>query len=101
MTYRPLLRWKRGEQTALANLDEAHKREVQPLLVIKGHSYDPPQGQSNDPAFDTRIVQDADRLRGAWLVTELPLILEMLTRTQSALAASRLSLGSLLYSMVR
>lgn len=66
MTYRPLLRWKRGEQTALANLDEAHKREVQPLLVIKGHSYDPPQGQSNDPAFDTRIVQDADRLRGAW-----------------------------------
>lgn len=66
MTYRPLLRWKRGEQNALANLTAAHKREVRPLLTLTGHSYDPPEGHSVDAAFDARILQDAQRLSAAW-----------------------------------
>lgn len=66
MYYRPLLRWKRGEQTALANLADVQKARISPLLTISGHIYNPAPGQAVDPAFDARIVQDAERLALAW-----------------------------------
>ncbi len=66
MTYRPLLRWKRGEQSAVANLSPQLKRETLPLLTLTGHSYNPASGATVDAAFDARIAQDAERLRTAW-----------------------------------
>ncbi|MFC5518849.1 beta family protein [Kaistia terrae] len=66
MIYRPLLRWKRGEQTALTNLVAAHNRVVEPLLTVTGHSYNPLSGDTVDAAFDARITHDAVRLRLAW-----------------------------------
>lgn len=64
--YRPILRFKRGEQTALTNLTDAHKGETKPLLNITSHSLNPPPGGETDRAFDQRITQDADRLCSAW-----------------------------------
>ncbi|MFG1381257.1 beta family protein [Xanthobacter versatilis] len=64
--YRPLLRWKRGEQTALTNLVSGHKDATKPLLNIMPHAFNPPPGGDADGAFDQRIVQDADRLNSAW-----------------------------------
>lgn len=64
--YRPLLRWKRGEQTALANLSNAHKATTKPLLNLTAHAFNPPPGGDTDGAFDQRIAQDAERLNSAW-----------------------------------
>lgn len=64
--YRPMLRWKRGEQTALAKIADEDKGVVWPVLTIAGHAYDPLGGDGVDPAFDARIAQDAARLRDAW-----------------------------------
>lgn len=66
MTYRPILRFKRGEQTALTNLSDANKAATKPLLNIASHAFNPPPGSETDGAFDQRIVQDADRLNSAW-----------------------------------
>lgn len=66
MTYRPILRFKRGEQTALTNLASAHKAATKPLLNIASHGFNPPSGGDTDSAFDQRIEQDADRLNTAW-----------------------------------
>lgn len=66
MTYRPILRFKRGEQTALTNLSNDHKAATKPLLNISSHVFNPPPGGDTDGAFDQRIVQDADRLNSAW-----------------------------------
>lgn len=66
MVYRPLLRWKRGEQTALAHLSDDLKRRTLPLVAITSHSYDPPRGHAVDVNFDARITQDAERLRATW-----------------------------------
>lgn len=66
MTYRPILRFKRGEQTALTNLSDAHKAAMKPLLNIPSHAFNPPPGGDTDGAFDQRIAQDADRLNSAW-----------------------------------
>ncbi|OLP60325.1 hypothetical protein BJF93_15320 [Xaviernesmea oryzae] len=66
MTYRPILRFKRGEQTALTNLSAAQKAGTVPLLNIASHSFNPPPGGETDVAFDQRIAQDADRLNSAW-----------------------------------
>lgn len=65
-TYRPILRFKRGEQTALANLTHQQKAATKPLINITSHPYNPPAGSATDTAFDLRIVQDADRLNAAW-----------------------------------
>lgn len=64
--YRPILRFKRGEQTALTNLSDAHKAATKPLLNITPHSFNPPPGTETDGTFDQRITQDADRLCSAW-----------------------------------
>jgi hypothetical protein len=66
MTYRPILRFKRGEQTALTNLSAAHKAATVPLFNIEPYAYNPPPGSDTDGAFDQRIAQDADRLNSAW-----------------------------------
>lgn len=66
MTYRPILRSKRGEQTALANLSAAQKSATIPLVNIASHAFNPPPGSDKDGAFDQRIAQDADRLNSAW-----------------------------------
>lgn len=66
MVYRPILRFKRGEQTALTNLSAAHKGATIPLLNIASHAYNPPPGGDTDGAFDQRIAQDADRLNSVW-----------------------------------
>lgn len=65
MTYRPILRFKRGEQTALTNLSDAQKAVTKPLLNISSHAFNPPPGGDTDGAFDQRIAQDADRLNSA------------------------------------
>jgi len=66
MPYRPILRFKRGEQTALANLESHQKAATIPLLNIASHAFNPPPGGNRDGAFDQRIVQDAERLNSAW-----------------------------------
>lgn len=66
MLYRPLLRWKRGEQTAATNLSTTNKEAVLPVITLSGHAYNPLPGLTTDPAFDARIVQDAERLKVAW-----------------------------------
>ncbi|WP_374300485.1 hypothetical protein [Paracoccus sp. (in: a-proteobacteria)] len=66
MPYRPILRFKRGEQTALTNLSAAQKGATVPLLNIASHAFNPPPGADTDGAFDQRIAQDADRLNSAW-----------------------------------
>jgi hypothetical protein len=66
MPYRPILRFKRGEQTALTNLSAAHKMATKPILNIASHTFNPPPGADTDGAFDQRIAQDADRLNAAW-----------------------------------
>lgn len=66
MIYRPLLRFKRGEQTALANLSGDHKAATKPLLNIASHVFNPPPGGDTDGAFDQRIAQDAERLNSVW-----------------------------------
>ena len=64
--YCPVLRWKRGEQTALTNLFPAQKETTKPILNLIAHSFDPPNGNTTDNAFDQRLDQDADRLSAAW-----------------------------------
>lgn len=64
--YRPILRFKRGEQTALTNLSSAHKVATKPLLNVVSHEFNPPPGHDADPTFDQRILQDAERLNAAW-----------------------------------
>ncbi|MEQ9146048.1 MAG: beta family protein [Parvibaculaceae bacterium] len=64
--YRPILRFKRGEHTALLNLSDAHKAATKPLLNIISHSFNPPRDSDTDSTFDQRITQDADRLCSAW-----------------------------------
>lgn len=66
MSFRPILRFKRGEQTALTNLSAAHKAATKPLLNIASHAFNPPPGGNTDGTFDQRIAQDADRLNSAW-----------------------------------
>lgn len=66
MTYRPILRFKRGEQTALTNLSGTHKAATKPLLNISSHDFNPPPDSETDSTFDQRIAQDADRLNLAW-----------------------------------
>ncbi len=66
MIYSPILRFKRGEQTALTNLSNAHKVAIKPLLNITSHDFNPPPGGDTDGTFDLRIAQDADRLNSAW-----------------------------------
>jgi hypothetical protein len=66
MIYTPILRFKRGEQTALTNLSDAHKAATKPLLNIASHDFNPPPGGDTDGTFDQRISQDADRLNSAW-----------------------------------
>lgn len=66
MAYRPILRFKRGEQTALTNLTACQKAATIPLLNIASHAFNPPPGGDTDGAFDQRIAQDADRLNSAW-----------------------------------
>lgn len=64
--YRPILRFKRGEQTALTNLSGSHKAATKPLLNITAHDFNPPAGSEIDRTFDQRIAQDADRLNTTW-----------------------------------
>lgn len=66
MAYQPILRFKRGEQTALNNLSDANKAATIPLLSITSHSFDPAPGDDIDIAFDQRITQDAERLNSVW-----------------------------------
>lgn len=66
MTYRPILRFKRGEQTALTNLSSGHKAATKPLLNIASHAFNPPPGSEVDGLFDQRLQQDADRLNSIW-----------------------------------
>lgn len=66
MSYRPILRFKRGEQSALTNLSDAHKAATKPLLNIRAHVFNPPPSGDTDGAFDQRIVEDADRLNSVW-----------------------------------
>lgn len=66
MIYTPILRFKRGEQTALTNLSGTHKAATKPLLNIASHDFNPPPGGNTDSTFDQRISQDADRLNSAW-----------------------------------
>lgn len=66
MIFRPILRWKRGEQSALSQLSDSQKNSVIPLITIPGHSYDPPLDESVDSNFDNRIIKDAERLTSAW-----------------------------------
>lgn len=65
-SYRPILRFKRGEQTALSNLFEGQKASTKPILNLTAHSYSPPEGSTVDKAFDLNIIQDANRLNAAW-----------------------------------
>ncbi|MGM0694831.1 MAG: beta family protein [Pseudomonadota bacterium] len=64
--YRPILRFKRGEQTALSNLSDNHKSATKPLLNITAHDFSPPPERTFDSAFDMRIIQDANSLNDAW-----------------------------------
>ncbi len=64
--YRPILRFKRGEQTALSALSADQKAATKPLVNISAHSFNPPPDGDVDGAFDLRIAQDADRLNAAW-----------------------------------
>lgn len=66
MNYRPILRFKRGEQTALANLEPSQKAAIKPLVNLVAHGFNPPDGLLTDSAFDQRIRQDADRLKSVW-----------------------------------
>lgn len=66
MRYRPILRFKRGEQTALANLSDAHKAATKPLLNLPSHEFNPPSGGDTDGTFDQRIIQNADQLSSIW-----------------------------------
>jgi hypothetical protein len=66
MIYNPILRFKRGEQTALTNLSNDHKAAIKPLLNIAPHDFNPAPGVDTDGTFDQRITQDADRLNSAW-----------------------------------
>lgn len=66
MNYRPILRFKRGEQSALTNLNDDQKSATKPLLNLTSHSFNPPTGADTDATFDQRIAQDAARLCSAW-----------------------------------
>lgn len=64
--YRPILRFKRGEKTALENLSQHQKASTKPLLNITAHDYSPSPGSTVDNAFDMRIIQDANSLNDTW-----------------------------------
>lgn len=66
MTYNPILRFKRGEQTALDNLSNSHKLATIPLLNVTSHEFNPPKDSDTDANFDQRIIQDADKLNSIW-----------------------------------
>lgn len=64
--YRPILRFKRGEQKALNNLDNLQKTWIIPIVNLTSHAYNPAGDELEDTAFDIRISQDAARLNTAW-----------------------------------
>ena len=64
--YKPILRWKRGEQKALENLTAQQKDKIFPLLNIQAYEFNPPQGNDYDSAFDKLIQRDAERLANVW-----------------------------------
>lgn len=66
MEYRPILRFKRGEQNALAELFDTQKAATIPLLNLPSHEFNPPPGEETDGAFDERISQSANRLNQVW-----------------------------------
>lgn len=66
MTYRPILRFKRGEQTALDNLSHEVKSVTKPLLNFVLTDFDPSPGENFDPAFDARIQKCAVNLNAIW-----------------------------------
>lgn len=66
MVYRPILRFKRGEQSALLKLSASQKAATIPLLNLASHDFNPPLGGDTDGTFDQRISQDADRLNSVW-----------------------------------
>ncbi len=64
--YRPILRFKRGEQTALSYLSGTAKSAIKPLVNITPHSFDPISPEGLDDVFDQRLAQDAGRLNSIW-----------------------------------
>lgn len=64
-TYMPVLRWKRGEQVALDNLQSATKNALDPVFVIDA-GYDPVDDGGHDPAFDARVAQLISTLARHW-----------------------------------
>lgn len=65
-TYMPILRFKRGEQRALLNLQNQQKAIIKPLVNITAYDFNPPADTAVDEAFDLRLSQDADRLNAIW-----------------------------------
>lgn len=61
-SYTPILRWKRGERTALRNLTQAGRVDVKPLIILGAEHYSPRSATATRPAMNAAEALAADVL---------------------------------------
>lgn len=71
-TYMPLLRWKRGEQVALAALNDSTKANMTPLIMLANEQYKHRKGTTKTEA-KTAAKAFCDEVKSVWGDSELKL----------------------------
>jgi hypothetical protein len=63
--YVPILKWKRGERTALSELDPTHKKIMTPLIEIQPVPFDHPNGKFSK-TLDEHLSGLGNQVKDSW-----------------------------------
>lgn len=104
--YTPLLRWKEGEQIALAELNENTKENMTPLIMLSADNYKPRKSTAKVEAASAAVAF-CDEIAAAWGEGEFMLYAPELLVADSAqhpialIGAAALEAGLMLTPVVR